>query len=48
VAGREGARCGVRGLFLSYGLPNGSVGCLYERGEKSADEKIVFDRFKRD
>ncbi len=29
-------------------LPNGSIGCLYEAGEKSAYETITFTRFSLD
>jgi sialidase-1 len=29
-------------------LPDGTIGCLYERGEKSAYEKITFARFSLD
>jgi sialidase-1 len=28
-------------------LPNGEVGCLYERGEKSPYDEIAFARFDR-
>jgi len=28
-------------------LPNGDIGCLYERGDKGAYETITFARFPR-
>ena len=28
-------------------LPNGDIGCLYERGEKNAYETLTFARFSR-
>lgn len=29
-------------------LPNGEIGCLYERGDKNAYETIAFARFTLD
>jgi sialidase-1 len=36
---------GPSGYSCLAALPDGSIGCLYERGERRTSEKVTFDRF---